>query len=86
MLLNRTGYISLKTRRILKLAMDIAELEMLWSATYIAMVIGSTADLRQQVADRVPQIMNGIIFLAIGGVAWLIVRKIEKNLKRRTKK
>ena len=85
MLLNRTGYISLKTRRILKLITDIAELEMLWSAAYIAMVIGSTADLRQQIADRIPQIRNGIIFLAIGAIAWIITNKIERNLKKRKK-
>lgn len=80
---NRTGYISLKTRRNLKLAMDIAELEMLWSATYIAMVIGSTADLRQQITDRIPQIRNGIIFMAIGAVAWVITYKTQQYLKNR---
>lgn len=85
MLLNRTGYISLKTRRILKLATDIAELEMLWSAAYIAMIIGSTTDLRQQITDRIPQIRNGIIFLAIGTIAWIITYKIERNLKKRKK-
>lgn len=79
------NYISLKTRRNLKLAMDIAELEMLWSAAYIAMVIGSTADLRQQIAERIPQIRNGIIFLAIGVIAWIITNKIERNLKKRKK-
>lgn len=85
MLLNRAGYISLKTRRILKLATDIAELEMLWSAAYIAMIIGSTTDLRQQITDRIPQIRNGIIFLAIGTIAWIITYKIERNLKKRKK-
>ena len=79
------NYISLKTRRNLKLAMDIAELEMLWSAAYIAMVIGSTADLRQQITDRIPQIRNGIIFLAIGVIVWIITYKIERNLKKRKK-
>lgn len=79
------NYISLKTRRNLKMAMDIAELEMLWSATYIAMVIGSTTDLRQQVVDRIPQIRNGIIFLVIGAIAWIITYKIERNLKNRKK-
>lgn len=85
MLLNRTGYISLKTRRILKMITDIAELEMLWSAAYIAMIIGSTADLRQQVVDRIPQIRNGIIFLAVGAIVWIITYKIERNLKKRKK-
>lgn len=83
MLLNRTGYISIKTRRTLKMITDIAELEMLWSAAYIAMVIGSTADLRQQITDRIPQIRNGIIFLAIGAVAWMITYKTQQYLKNR---
>lgn len=77
------NYISLKTRRNLKLAMDIAELEMLWSAAYIAMVIGSTADLRQQIAERITQIRNGIIFLVIGMAVWLIAYKSERYLKNR---
>lgn len=80
------NYISLRTRRAIKLIMDIAELELLWSAAYIAMVIGSTSDMRQQIADRIPQIRTGIIWMVIGAAVWTIAHKTEQYMKKRIKK